>query len=216
MAVPTRAEALSLLMSTDPSPRLLQHVTVVAEVAAFLALRAGRAGLAVDRRLVEAAALLHDIDKALPADHPVKALGHGRAGAEWLSLAGHAELARAVAAHPVMALDDPDVTAWIDHGPLEERMVCYADKRATQRIVSLDQRFERWRRRHPEHLEQLDRALVKARRLEAGLCAAVAIRPDEVERVRWVEPARDRAAANGRLPHQPATAAAATRPTARA
>ena len=66
MAVPTRTEALSLLLSTSPSPRLLQHVTVVAEVAAFLAYRAAQAGLVVDRRLVETAALLHDVDKALP------------------------------------------------------------------------------------------------------------------------------------------------------
>ena len=77
MAVPTRTEALSLLMSTSPSPRLLQHVTVVAEVASFLAFRANRAGLVVDRRLVETAALLHDIDKALPRDHPLRSLGHG-------------------------------------------------------------------------------------------------------------------------------------------
>ena len=55
-------------------------MTVVAEVASFLAYRAAQAGLAVDRRLVETAALLHDIDKALPADHPLRALGHGRAG----------------------------------------------------------------------------------------------------------------------------------------
>jgi putative nucleotidyltransferase with HDIG domain len=212
MAVPTRAEALSLLMSTHPSPRLLQHVTVVAEVAAFLAVRAGRAGLAVDRRLVETAALLHDIDKALPADHPVKALGHGRAGAEWLSQAGHAELARAVAGHPVMTLDAPDAAEWVEHGPLEERIVCYADKRATQRLISLDQRFERWRRRHPEYVEQLDRTLARARRLETRLCEQLAIRPDEVERVRWVEPARDRAEANGRLGRPEAVSPAARPP----
>ena len=35
MAVPTRTEALALLLSTSPSPRLLQHVTVVAEVASI-------------------------------------------------------------------------------------------------------------------------------------------------------------------------------------
>jgi putative nucleotidyltransferase with HDIG domain len=199
MAVPTRAEALSLLMSTAPSPRLVQHVTVVAEVAAFLAVRDGRAGLAVDRRLVETAALLHDIDKALPADHACRTRGHGRAGAEWLTQAGHAELSKSVAGHPVMALDGPDVRAWVARGPLEERIVCYADKRATQRVVSLEQRFERWRRRHPEHLEQLERALVQARLLEAGLCEAVSVAPDAIERLRWVEQARDRAAANGRL-----------------
>jgi putative nucleotidyltransferase with HDIG domain len=171
----------------------------VAEVAAFLAVRAGRAGLAVDRRLVETAALLHDIDKALPADHPTRELGHGRAGAEWLSQAGHPELARAVAGHPVMALDAAAAETWVVDGPLEERIVSYADKRATQRVVSMEHRFERWRRRHPEHIEQLERAFEQACRMEAVICELIAIRPDEVERLRWVEQAMERAEANGRL-----------------
>jgi putative nucleotidyltransferase with HDIG domain len=221
MAVPTRAEALSLLMSTDPSPRLMQHLTVVAEVASFLAVRAGRAGLAIDRRLVETAALLHDIDKALPTDHPVRALGHGRAGAEWLSQAGHPELARSVAAHPVMALEGPDADSWILQAPLEERIVCYADKRATQRVVSLEQRFERWRRRHPEHLEPLGRAFVRSRHLEAVLCETLGVSADGIERLRWVGQATERATANGRLvdpgAREPALAraSAGSRPAAR-
>ena len=197
MAVPTRAEAFSLLMSTAPSPRLLRHVTVVAEVASFLAYRATRAGLPVDRRLAETAALLHDIDKALPADHPLKALGHGRAGAAWLRDSGHAELARAVASHPVMHLDGPDAAAWVGDGPLEERIVAYADKRAMQRVVSLERRFARWQRRHPEHAEQLERTLLIARRLESTLCLAIGIRPDEVERLPWVDEAILHASANG-------------------
>jgi hypothetical protein len=199
MAVPTRAEALSLLLSTAPSPRLRQHLTVVAEVAAFLAVRAARASRTVDRRLVEAAALLHDVDKALPADHPLKPLGHGLAGARWLSDAGHPELARAVAGHPVMCLGDDAAATWVVDGSLEERIVSYADKRATQRVVSMEHRFERWRRRHPERCEELDRAFVQARRLESALCDQIEMRPDEVVRLRWVEPALERAEANGRL-----------------
>ena len=86
MAVPTRTEALSLLLSTSPSPRLLQHVTVVAEVAAFLACRANGAGITVDRRLAETAALLHDVDKALPREHPLRSLGHGARPGVFLEL----------------------------------------------------------------------------------------------------------------------------------
>jgi putative nucleotidyltransferase with HDIG domain len=199
MAVPNRAEAISLLLSTAPSARLQQHVTVVAEVAAFLAYRAIQAGLDVDRRLVEAAALLHDIDKALPPDHPSRALGHGRAGAAWLIEAGHPELARCVSAHPVMQLTTPDAAAWVADAPLEERIVSYADKRATQRMVSLAKRFARWRRRHPEYIESIDVAFDMAERLEAGICGAIGIRPEQVERLRWVEDALERARSNGQL-----------------
>ena len=193
MAVPTRTEALSLLMSVSPSARLLQHVTVVAEVASFLAYRAAQAGLVVDRRLVETAALLHDVDKALPVDHPLRSLGHGRAGAAWLREAGHAELSRPVAAHPVMQLDEPGAAAWISDAALEDRIVCYADKRATQRVVSLEQRFGRWQRKHPEYADRLSETLLMARRLEAGLCATVGVRPEAVERLRWVDDAMSRA-----------------------
>jgi putative nucleotidyltransferase with HDIG domain len=199
MAVPTRTEALSLLLSTSPSPRLLQHVTVVAELAAFLACRAAAAGIAVDRRLAETAALLHDIDKALPRDHPVRDLGHGAAGAAWISQAGHPELARAILAHPVSRLADSDAGRWVVEAPIEERIVTYADKRAEQRVVSLDQRFERWRRRHPVYADGLDRAYATARRLETQLCDAIGIEPTAVERLRWVDAAIARAEANGSL-----------------
>jgi len=199
MAVPTRTEALSLLMSTSPPPRLLQHVTVVAEVAAFLAYRAGRVGVVVDRRLVETAALLHDVDKALPRDHPLKTLGHGDAGAAWLSEAGHPELARAIIAHPVTRLAEPGAEAWACHGAIEERIVTYADKRATQRVVSLEQRFDRWRTRHPEYATQLGRAYRVGQRLESELCRTIGLEPTQVERLRWVEDAVTRAAAAGAI-----------------
>jgi putative nucleotidyltransferase with HDIG domain len=175
-------------------------VTVVAEVAAFLAYRATRAGVAVDRRLVETAALLHDVDKALPPNHPLKALGHGKAGAAWLSEAGHPELARTLIAHPVTTLTDPGAAAWISDGPIEERIVTYADKRATQRVVSLEQRFDRWRTKHPEYQVKLDRAYTAACCLETSLCEAIRIEPTEVERLRWVDDALSRACASGVIP----------------
>jgi putative nucleotidyltransferase with HDIG domain len=199
MAVPTRAEALSLLMSSTPSPRLLRHLTVVAEVTSFLAFRAQQAGLAVDRRLVETAGLLHDIDKALPADHPLRSLGHGEAGAAWLREAGHAELSRAVAAHPVMRLESPDALRWVADGPLEERIVAYADKRATQRVVSLEQRFARWREKHVDHVAALERAQRIAEQLEDTLCTTIGIHPEDVQRLSWVEDALAHAEANGAL-----------------
>ena len=169
----------------------------MAEVASFLAYRASRAGVAVDRRLVETAALLHDVDKALPANHRLKSLGHGPAGAAWLTEAGHPELARALIAHPVTRLTVPEAETWVTESPLEERIVTYADKRATQRVVSLERRFERWRAKHPRYRAQLDRAYAVARRLEAVVCETVGVEPTEVERLRWVDDAMSRALAAG-------------------
>ena len=53
-------------------PTAARHSRAVAEVAAFLAARTAQQGVPVDRRLAESAALLHDADKALPPDDPLR------------------------------------------------------------------------------------------------------------------------------------------------
>src|SRR6478752_3031623 len=149
MTVPGRVDAASLLLSLDPPPWFARHARAVAEVAGWLAARIDARGTPVDRRLVEAAALLHDTDKTLPADDPARALPHGEGSAAWLTRAGHPELARAVANHPVTRLGDAEAyRRWAAFATREERIVAYADKRASQRLESLDDRFARWRRRH--------------------------------------------------------------------
>jgi hypothetical protein len=98
-----------------------------------------------------------------------------------------------------MQLDEPGAAEWVARAPLEDRIVCYADKRATQRVVTLEMRFARWRRKHPEYGDRLDHTFEVARHLEADLCRIIGIRPDEVERLSWVEDAMARAHSNGRL-----------------
>ena len=87
MTVPGRVDAASLLLSLDPPPWFVRHARAVAEVAGGS--RPGsRPRDAVDRRLVEAAALLHDADKVLPAGDPARALPHGDGSAAWLTATG--------------------------------------------------------------------------------------------------------------------------------
>jgi len=168
----------------------------VAEVAGWLAARIDARGTPVDRRLVESAALLHDADKALPPDDPARALPHGDGSAAWLTRAGHPELARAVAGHPVTRLLDGDrYRRWAAFASREERIVAYADKRAGQRLESMDARFRSWRGRYPR-LEvegvptgwanaQMQAVRARADRLEADVCRAAGVRPTEVRRLRW-------------------------------
>ena len=61
-------------------------------MAAFLAQKIEEQGHAISTSMVEAAALLHDVDKALPKSEPLKGLGHADAGAHWLSDNGYGEL----------------------------------------------------------------------------------------------------------------------------
>jgi hypothetical protein len=168
-------------------------MTVVAEIAAFLAARTVERGHDVDRQLVETAALLHDLDKALPAKDPLRALGHGYAGAKWLTDRGYEELAPPVEWHPVTRLgDDAAFERFRAETTLETRLVAYADKRAAQRLQPLGARFQRWSRRHPELKESLKRARKRAAELEAEVCELAGVTPAEVRRLRWVSAATKR------------------------
>jgi HD domain-containing protein len=158
-------------------------------VAAFLALQIARAGARHDRRLVEAAALLHDVDKLLDNDSQFARLEHGDAGAAWLADRGYEELGPAVAAHPVRRLEREDARRWLDSASLEERVVCYADKRAGQRLVSVESRFAGWARRYPQYASSLSRAQPYVDWLEREVCAAARVTPREVRRLPWVRDA---------------------------
>ena len=154
-------------------------------MASFLARRIEERGHAIDVALVEAAALLHDVDKALPANAPVKGLGHGDAGAAWLRERDHGELAGAVGSHPVMRLTENErYEFWVHEATVEERVVAYADKRARQDVVSLDERFRYWADRHPDN-DAMQVARERAEKLQEEVCAAAGVAPEEVGRERW-------------------------------
>jgi len=210
MTVPGRIEAAALLLSLDPPPWFLRHARAVAEIAGWLGARATDAGVPVDRRLVESAALLHDVDKIVGAAGAGAGEPHGDGSAAWLTARGHAELAPAVAWHPVTRLADGDAfAAWLAWAGPEARIVAYADKRAGQRLESMDDRFASWQRRYPPRDDETgwDRAALAAIRgraalLEADVCALTATAAAEVGRLRWTGPAirRARAAAVGSAP----------------
>ena len=68
MTVPGRVEAASLLLSLDPPSWFVRRARAVAGVAGWLAARIDARGVAVDRRLVESAALLHHLERAAPGE----------------------------------------------------------------------------------------------------------------------------------------------------
>jgi HD superfamily phosphodiesterase len=200
MTVPDRREAAELLLSLDPPSWFVRHARAVAEVAGWLAARIEDAGMSVDRRLVEAAALLHDVDKLLPATDPAALLPHGDGSADWLARRGHPELARAVAAHPVTRLIDGErFRRWAAFASREERIVAYADKRAGQRLESMAERFASWDRRYPGTWPADQRRAVRARatRLEQDVCRAAGVAPAGVRRLAWTGPVLRRGLAGG-------------------
>ena len=64
--------------------------------------------------------------------------------------------------------------------------MAYADKRAAQRLGPMDARFASWDRRHPTKWSVAERRAVRARadRLEADVCRAAGVAPEDVRRLR--------------------------------
>jgi hypothetical protein len=199
MPVPSRRDAARTLLSLDPPAWSARHACAVADVAAWLARAAQRRGAEVDVSAVEAAALLHDVDKIVGRPDRVR---HGDGSAAWLEAHGYAELGPIVRDHPVTRLADDADAARLHDAPIEARIVAYADKRAGQRLESMDERFASWRRRYPagpadpppgavipgkrgwDH-EVADRVYDRALALERDVCAVAGVDPREVSRLRW-------------------------------
>lgn len=201
MTVPGRVDAARLLLSLDPPPWSLRHLRAVAEVAAWLTVRATNEGVLVSTPLVESGALLHDVDKLLPERDPAHHLPHGAGSAEWLVRQGHGELAAVVADHPVTRLEDGAwFQRWLSVASPEARIVAYADKRAGQRLETMRERFASWERRYPEGAggwTAVARREIwhRAERLEADVCHLAGVRPADVARLPWTGMALARARA---------------------
>jgi hypothetical protein len=160
---------------------------------------------------VEAAALLHDVDKLESVKPAVEGLAHGEGSADWLARQGYGELGPVIVGHPVTRLADGEwFDRWLASASPEAVIVAYADKRAGQRLESMAERFASWERRYPpaerarrargnwsaQTLEAVRRRADEIERLACGLAAVI---PGEVRRLEWtgraIAAARDTAAA---------------------
>ena len=150
---------------------------------------------------MEAAALLHDVDKLDAVKPETAGMAHGDGSADWLARRGYAELGPAIVGHPVTRLADGDWFArWIDSASPEALIVSYSDKRAGQRLESMADRFASWERRYPparraEHTrgtwtaETLQEVRERAGEIERRTCALAGVTAEDVARLAWTSPA---------------------------
>jgi hypothetical protein len=146
---------------------------------------------------VEAAALLHDVDKLDSLRSEIDGQRHAEGSAEWLARQGFPELGPAVAAHPVTRLADGAwFERWFAAATPEELIVAYADKRAGQRLESMAARFASWQRRYrPQERagrargswsDQTEAAVwQRARAIEDRVCGLAGVAPERVRRLAW-------------------------------
>ena len=173
MVVPDRATARKLLADARLPDGIVVHSEGVARVAVAAAGLVAEAQIPVDGALVEAAALLHDIDKP-----EIRRTGgeHGIVGARRLEAAGYEELAMPVASHPLHALldDERHPIGW------PSVLVAVADRHVAQRFLTIDERLDDMKRRHPEHAESIESARRPAHALEEQVAEATDLSVDEL------------------------------------
>jgi putative nucleotidyltransferase with HDIG domain len=171
VALPDRDTVARLLDEAELPDGIRLHSEGVARVAGAAAGLVAEAGIPVDGWLVEAAALLHDIDKP-----EIRRDGgeHGIVGARRLEAAGYEELAMPVASHPITALLDDDrfPIGW------PSVLVAVADRHVAQAFVTVDERLDDMKLRHPEYAESIEAARRPAHALEAEVAEAVGLSVD--------------------------------------
>jgi putative nucleotidyltransferase with HDIG domain len=178
MVVPGRDQAQEILNSLHLPDGIVTHSRGVARVAAEAARMVAAAGVPLDVRLVEVAALLHDIDK--PETRGGAGV-HGEVAAERLTEMGFPELAAPVASHPVTCLLDDRCfpRGW------PSVIVSVADRHVAKEFLTIDQRIDDMARRHPQYAAQLEASRRPAHALEAEVREAAGVEPDELlERLR--------------------------------
>jgi putative nucleotidyltransferase with HDIG domain len=173
--IPTRDAAKSLWEKYNLPEKKQEHVTLVAQVANALAQELAAKGITIDTHLLWVAALLHDIDKAVPK---LPGERHPDAGVRILQEEHMNEVAHLVRTHPLHAIADPTIApkSW------EEKILYLADKMVKQEVVGVDGRFALWRAESlpPQAVAQLDACYPKVKALESEVAQILGLTPQEM------------------------------------
>lgn len=135
--IPNKELCFKLLEKYDFPESKYPHVKAVEKIAEFLADGLEKKGKKINRQLVLAASLLHDIDKGMGegaiGQHPMK-------GVEVLRGEGCQEVAEVIIKHDIEAFLDPVriPKTW------EEKIVALADKMAKDKVLTVDERYRLW------------------------------------------------------------------------
>lgn len=157
MSIPTKEECLKLLKDNNVPGNIVAHLKAVCDFSLKVCGILKRKGIHVNRELVAAGALLHDLKKLSPNDHVVE-------GFEYISSIGFPEVAEIIKKHGLAHLDKREFVpkTW------EEKVVFYADKRVkNDRIVSVDERFEYIKQRYKK--DDVEKEILFTKKIEKEL-----------------------------------------------
>ena len=175
--IPSVETCYRLIEEMGMLPHIVAHSEQVCRVALCLVDHMNHSSARLNRPLVQAAALLHDITKTRSFE---TGEDHAFTGKEMLKGRGFPEVARVVGQH--VHLENEVLDEAVD----EARVVNYADKRVLHdKVVSLEKRMayivERYGREEA-HRERIMRLWEESRNLEEHLFRYIEFQPDELTR----------------------------------
>ena len=174
--IPTEEQAKALWDKYHLPEQKRIHVALVAKVAMFLA---DKLKEPINKPLLLAAALLHDIDKAIPKLPGEK---HPDTAVRILKEEGTPEVAHLVRTHPLHAILNPAIApkTW------EEKLLYLADKMVKYEVITVDERFRLWNDEHlpPESQKELDAAYPKVKVLEKEIFSLIHMQPEQLQKLR--------------------------------
>src|SRR3989338_9030746 len=131
MNIPSREQCLQILKNNKTPSNVIEHCKVVAKVAEGIAEKLIKKGRKVNKELVIAGALLHDIERHKD--------NHVARGAELVKKFGYPEVAKVVSKHTLYEVEIEENQP----KTFEEKIVFYADKRVkNDKVVSLKGRYD--------------------------------------------------------------------------
>ncbi len=176
--IPTEDQAKRLWDKYNLPEGKRRHVEMVARVARILAQQMNKVTKQqINKQLLHAAALLHDIDKnveKLPGEK------HPDAAVRILTEEGMGEVATLVKTHPLHAILDPAIAP----KSLEEKLLFLADKMVKDDVIGADERFRLWNDEHLPAEEQkiLDAAYPKVKELERNMLDLIGMDSERILR----------------------------------
>lgn len=139
--IPSKEECIDILNKNKTPSNVIEHSKAVCRFAEDIAEKLIKKGIKVNKKLVAAAALLHDIERGKD-NHVIE-------GAKLLKGLGFCEISEVTKKHSLYKIENEEVQP----RTIEEKILFYADKRIKgDKIVSLEERFEDINKRYGVHL----------------------------------------------------------------
>ena len=129
--IPTKEECIEILNKNKTPSQVIEHCKTVCKFAEEIADKLISKGINVNKKLVTAAALLHDVER-VKEDHIAE-------GVKLLKSLGFPEVSQVIGKHSLYKIEEPERQP----KTFEEKIIFYADKRCIgNKVVSIKERFD--------------------------------------------------------------------------